>query len=886
MFRSGGLGGLVLLLAACGNPASSLVPQGVASLSPCDQAVVADAGHALPVGFPSSLALRTGWRLQSSAAVEGGGEVVSSPTFEPMGWCPARVPSTVVGALVEGGALADPLRGMDLRRLPGMGYAIGENFVTLEMPPDSPFRPGWWYRTTLAVDALAAGQHTWLRLDGVNYRAEVWVNGQRIDGGELQGTFRSFAVDLSAALVPHAVNGVAVKVFAPVPGDLAQTWVDWNPVPPDKDMGLWRKVSVGLTGQVALRHPLVRTRLNGDNTQARLTVEVEAENTATTPLPVTVHGALGTIEFSRALTLAPRSTQTVSFDAADTAALVLTNPPLWWPAQLGAPTLQHLSLEVSSEGVLSDRMELEVGLREVTSQINSSGAREFFVNGQRLFIRGAGWARDIFLRDTDERDHLQVELVKNLGLNAVRFEGTFGSDFLFDELDREGIVVLAGWSCCDAWQQSPDWDASDFAIAEASMRDMSRRLRAHPSVIDWMYGSDQPPSLDAEAMFLRVLDETHWPNPVQSSATGQPTPAGPTGMKMLGPYDWVSTTYWLTDTVAGGAWGFATEIGPGAAIPELPALRELLQADEVDPDASATWDFHCASLNLMNTHHFNAAVRARFGGWADLADFVRKAQVLNYEAERGMYEAYSQRMATSGGVIHWMLNSAWPSLLWHLFDHDLGTAGAYFGAKKGLEPVHVQYAPTDDAIFVVNNTRTQRPATVHLTWYTPEGTLLLESSTPVTAAPFSAVQVSVLPAVVARPALSFLFLELLDGGGAVLSSNAYWLASTRDPPNWEDERGPLADYSALTSLPQARVSLTTTDPAPGERQVRLTNTSAVPAFFVRLSLADAEGHELTPTFWSDDYLTLAPGQTRTLAVRWDAALPAPTLVISGWNLAP
>ena len=279
-----------------------------------------------------------------------------------------------------------------------------------------------------------------------------------------------------------------------------------------------------------------------------------------------------------------------------------------------------------------------------------------------------------------------------MGLNTVRLEGKLETDEFFDLTDRHGILVMAGWCCCDHWERWPKWTPRDLKIAEESLRSQMYRLRSRPSLLMWLNGSDNPPPADIETMYLNVEKECRWPNPILSSATAKTsTVSGITGVKMTGPYDYVAPAYWLLDSKTGGAHGFNTETGPGPAVPPVESLREMLPAEHLWP-IDDWWNFHAGGGQFRDIRVFSEALNARYGTATGLEDFAFKSQLMTYEAMRAMFEAFSRNKYTSTGVIQWMLNNAWPSLIWHLYDYYLRPGGGYFGAKKAMEPIHPLYS--------------------------------------------------------------------------------------------------------------------------------------------------------------------------------------------------
>ena len=303
-------------------------------------------------------------------------------------------------------------------------------------------------------------------------------------------------------------------------------------------------------------------------------------------------------------------TRTVRFAPEQYAELRVENPKLWWPAQIGEPNLHELSLSFLVGGDLSDSEKSTFGIREITSEVDSQGHRLFRVNGKRILIRGAGWAPDMLLRQSTDRLKTEFGYVRDMNLNTIRLEGKMETDDFYDLADRNGIFVMAGWSCCDYWEHWEKWKPSDLEIATASVRSQLMRMRGHPSMLVWLNGSDNPPPAAVEKAYIQVLKDSDWSVPYVSSASqSQTTVTGPSGMKMTGPYDYVPPDYWLTaGKKFGGADGFITETSPGPAVPPISSLKKMLPADAM-PDSPA-WNYHAGSLGFKDLSHFEQAMSA------------------------------------------------------------------------------------------------------------------------------------------------------------------------------------------------------------------------------------------------------------------------------------
>ena len=451
--------------------------------------------------------LRSDWFIEPSADLQDNGATISTVGFRSKDWYPSTVPSTVLSALVADKVYPDPYTGMNLRSIPGTSYPIFEDFSNIPMPPASPFRGSWWYRTEFHLPSDYNGKVIWLAFDGINYRANIWMNGIQIASSQnVAGTWRLFQFDVTAAAKPGGMNALAVEVFPPQPRDLAITLVDWAPMPPDKEMGLWRDVHVFTTGPLVLRAPAVLSKLNLPVTgQALLTVRAEVTNAGNTPIHGKVKGRIEDLNFEQGVDLSPMETKIIRFTPEQFPQLKISNPRLWWPAKVGSQELYPLDLSLEVQGQVSDSAHIRFGIREVTAKLDEKGHRVFQINGKNILIRGAGYSLDMLLRSSPERQQEELNYVRDLNLNAVRLEGKLENDHFFDLADQMGIMILPGWCCCDQWENWPAWDKESELIAASSMRDQIRRLERHPSVVAFLYGSDFAPPPAVEQMYLGIM---------------------------------------------------------------------------------------------------------------------------------------------------------------------------------------------------------------------------------------------------------------------------------------------------------------------------------------------------------------------------------------------
>jgi len=859
------------------------------------------------------LPLHEGWSLQTSAKVEAKGEVISTPKFSPSGWHQVTVPTTVVAALVKDKTLPDPFFGMNLRDFPGMNYPIGGNFSNIAMATDSPYAVSWWYRKSFAIPASYRGKTIWLKFNGINYRANIWLNGKQIaSSDDVAGAWRTYELNITSTAKPGAQNVLAVQVFAPTENDLAITFVDWNPAPPDKNMGLWRDVYLTTSGAGALRYPTVVSKLNPPaNDRAELTVTAQVKNGTGLSLQGKVKGQIGDVTFEQDVELAANEAKDVTFTPDKFPQLVFSNPRLWWPAQMGTPNLYKLTMQFEVNRAVSDRSTSEFGIREIKSEVNSAGGRVFQINGKNILIRGGGWTPDMMLRETSQRLQDEFRYVADMGLNTVRLEGKLETQEFFDLADKHGILVMAGWCCCDFWERWPRWQPKDFDIAKESLRDQIYRLRSHPSLVMWLNGSDNPPPPDVEQMYLDVEKELLWPNPVVSSATGKKTSVtGDSGMKMSGPYEYVAPSYWEVDTPegqpgrrlcnpggCGGGYGFDSETSMGPAVPPVESIRAMVGKDHMWP-IDDVWNYHAGGGEFKTIGVFSTALENRYGKSDNVNDFAIKSQMQTYEGVRAMYEAYSRNKYQAAGVIQWMLNNAWPSMIWHLYDYYLRPGGGYFGAKRAMEALHPIYGYDDHAIWVVSSQYTDARGLKLITKiYNLDATEEFSQESPIDASADSTAKIFMLPDVQGLSPTYFLVLRIEDATGKQVGSNFYWLSTKPETIDWAKSTwymtptASFADFTAISQLPKVKLKISDSTERKGEdnvTHVTIENPSKSLAFFVRLKLdKGAKGEEILPVVWQDNYISLLPGEKRTITATYRASelgAAKPSVEVSGWNV--
>jgi exo-1,4-beta-D-glucosaminidase len=825
------------------------------------------------------LLLRDNWAIQSSSEISTDGKTISLPGFPTDNWYPTSVPTTVLAALVANKVYPDPYYGTNITDLPGTITGRGR-----EMPEDSPFKVPWWYRTEFNLPANFKGKNIWLNFHSINYKANIWVNGKLVaDTTQIEGAYRLFNLDISREALPGKKNCLALEIYPPKGMDLTITWVDWNPTPPDRGMGIWYDVSVSTTGSVAIENPYVVTRLNLPATdEARLTVTAELRNSEQKPVAGTLKGSIEDIIFSQEVELLPGETKLVNFLPEAFPQLVIANPRLWWPHTVGAQNLYDLNLSFESSGNTTDTKKVRFGIREITSWMNNFDdhhTKVFQVNGKNIVIRGGGYVQDLMLRPSDERIDADLLYAKHMNLNALRMEAPRGSDYLFERCDEEGILLMVGWCCCSSWERWRNWTPHTGDVAELSWKDLIVHLRNHPSVFTWLYGSDNFPPYDIEKRYIDVLDKYDNTRPYESSATQDSSNiAGLTGVYM-GPfpkvYAYFPPSYWYSKLE------FNTEAGPtGEQLPPIETMRWMMPEKDLWP-ISESWD-----LRLHRSFYpiARAALESRYGKPTGVEEYSVKSQVFQNEAVKAMFEAFAGNKYRSSGIIYWMYNSAWPKMYWQLYDYYLMPNGAFYGAKNACEPLHIQYCYDDNSIKIVNSyyeNFNRLSASAKIFDFTMSEISSKEAN--VSVAPDESKQIMTIEIPSPVTNIYFLKLELKDATGKMLSSNFYWLSAKGDE---------MADFTDLSKLPEADITVTTSaiqqEGTKFKLLVTLRNQGTGLAFAVNPKILKMTSKDpVLPVLWQDNYISLLPNEQRTLQVEFDRKdldNEKPLLKVDGWNL--
>jgi hypothetical protein len=844
--------------------------------------IVLAAGSALAQAraVPAPVELATSWQLQDAAKVSDAPSVVSAKSYQPSGWIGATVPGTVLTSMVNDGIYPEPMYGENNR----------ETVI-----PESLNKTSYWYRTLFTVPKEYSRRQIWIHFDGANYSSEVWVNGTQV--GTITGAFIRGRFDITKLVKAGETAVVAVKVSPqPHPGEphehniangvgknggitaldgptfLCTIGWDWLNAVRDRDTGLWQKVWLSASGPVLVEDPLVITDLPLPKTDtADITVRTTLENTSDKPQSGTLEGSFGDVRFSQKVTIPAKTAQDITLDPKSTPALHVSNPKLWWPNGYGPQNLYTLQLHFIQRGADSDAHDTTFGIRKITYETPGVDALTISVNGVRVFIRGGDWGLDEALKRIPRaRLDAEIHMHALANMNMIRnwVGQSTGEDF-YELCDKYGILL---WD--EFFQPNPSDgpNPDNLPVYLANVHDKIVRYRNHPSIALWCARNEGFPPPEIDAALRKMIPE------LDSTRLYQPSSTSGRGVHSGGPYYWREPrAFYVFDAP------FKTETG-SMSVPTLESIHGMMPEKDwetIDDD----WGAHDFAKGAQHGDTYPYVLAGRYGRIANLADFVRKAQMMNYEAYRAMYEARNKLLfAPATGVITWMSNPAQPSFVWQLYHYDLEPNASLFAVKSASEQVHIQMDEDDFHLHVINNLPTAISGdTAHLTVYTGYGNLhsALEKDIPVSGPADTAIDLGPAPMPAGLGPIYIAALELHDAQGNIVSRNLYW------EPN--PEQGD--DLTPLDWIPTAKLEGTITRHDTSDRlglEVTLKNPGRSIALMAHLQLRrKSSGDRVLPVFYSDNYVWLTPGESRTVHI--DATLAdlkgdTPLVVLDGWNV--
>jgi hypothetical protein len=812
------------------------------------------------------------WRVQRDSLVAAGGADIAQPGFPDQEWVVATVPGTVLTSYYNAGAIPDP------------NYADNQLMIS-----DSFFHADFWYRNEFVAPAVKKEERTWLHFDGINWKADVYLNGVNL--GRIEGGFQRRAFDVTPLIRAGQVNAVAVKIEKnATPGSVKEKtfqnpdknggalgadnptyhasigW-DWIPTIRGRNTGIWNSVYLRNSGLVTLADPWVKTSLPlPDTSSADISIEATLHNHGGLPVRGTIKGYFGGVAFAQPAEVPAGGSVKVKVDPASHPSLRLQKPKLWWPAGYGEPNLYQVELRFeTAPKVVSDRTNFQAGVRQFTYSEDGAALR-LWINGRRFVPRGGNWGfGESMLRYRAREFDVAMRYHKHMNFTMVRnWVGQIGEDALYDAADRHGIVI---WQ--DFWLANPvdGPDPDDHTLFLENVRDTILRIRNHASVGLYCGRNEGYPPKSLDNGIRAALAELH-PDLHYISSSADDVVSG------HGPYRAMSFDYYFNQRATPK---FHSEMGMPNIV-SMESLRAMMPEEAMWPQGRM-WGLHDFCLTgAQGGASFQERISQSYGGADTVEEWLTLAQFVNYEGYRAMYEAQSKHRM---GLLIWMSHPAWPSFVWQTYDYYFEPTAAYFGARKASEPLHIQWNPVTERVEVVNysggNAAGLEASAEVLNL---DGTLQWSKAVKLDS-PEDSVEAPIrmeYPGAVTP--VHFIRLKLSQGA-RLISENLYWRGT---------ETG---NFRALRQLPKVRlISSTRTSQQTGwwALETKLENPDRAPAVLVKLKVVrEKSADRILPALYSDNYVTLMPGEVRIIRTEVqhaDARGERPRMVVEGFNVLP
>ena len=834
--------------------------------------------------------IHSDWYARKANEVKMDGNRLSAAPLDKTGWLPARVPGTVLTTLLENHMYPAPEFGLNNNLIPDI-HEVGNDFYT------------YWFTRQFTINNLPEGRNVWLNFRGINYKAEIFLNGKRINRNTHEGMFLRKTFNITPYLRTDAPNVLAVLVYPPThagnpnggqggDGQIARNntmqytpgW-DWIQPVRDRNTGIWDEVSITTTGSVCLSSPYVVTKVPGvrdpetkTQREAFVNTSVELENTGSTSLKGLLVCETNGTRLTQPVTLSPFEKKTVSLNP-----LAVKNPRLWWPNGIGEQPLYDMNLSFEIGNQVSDRERLRYGIREITSdKCPDNGGRRFFVNGQKIYVTGGNYINsDWLLRLSPERYRDEVRFHAEMNLRMIRVWGgaLVERPEFYNACDEFGILVFQDlWGsgdCNGAWEDPTKmnsrerrWEYPDnHDLFIASVEDQVKMIRNHPSLCFWCGANEWPlakdidqclrkevfPRLDPERLFVSFSTDTLFTRNYL-------------GDNGDGPYG-IQEPEWFFSF---RSHPFNPEAG-SVGSPEVESMREMMTEQDLAGfprkgfTRNYTWRYH---KDLGYGDHLE-----RYGEVKDIETYCKYAQVVNYDQYRSFMEGWASHMWDwYTGILIWKTQNPWTSLRGQMYDWSLDVNASLYGTRKGCEPLHAYYNPVTRKAGLLNTTlKDYTDLSIVARIYNLEGKLLWEKETRASSKANTVQELLDIPVPEGIKGAYFLRLALNAD-----VPNIYWL--TTEPK----------DYTSLSQLPKSRPDIKTDIKKEGSNfvgTVRLSADSQI-SFFNRIKVFDKEtGKRILPVHYSDNYITLMPGDQQEISLEFPANLPEERIqiVVDSYN---
>ena len=881
------------------------------------------------------------FQLQSTYMVSDDGKQISSPKYQSsINWYPVKVPCTVLSGLVQNGVYPNPYIGLNNMLIPdandsfNVKYNLGKySFIA---NTTNPWNKPYWYKTAFFVPQSDKGKLFQLVFKGINYRADVWLNGNLIaDSSQLAGMFADFVLNASNAIKAGEKNILAVKIYpldyAGMPdsaqltglgkfysnggptGDIGKNvtelcsvgW-DWIPEVHDRNMGIWQPVYLRTTGNVVIQHPQIITQLPNlpDTSVAELNINVDVKNFSnqiqTGNIKITVSPktfAGNGFSVLQNITLQAGEQKQIQFNTSQFKQLIIQQPHLWWPAGYGNPDLYNIKIQFITNNAVSDENNFVFGIRTTTSKystVDGWGKREFYVNGKRIHLVGGAWVPDMLLQEDSLRFEQELQLCKNANANLIRIwgGGVTPQDDFWDVCDKLGLLVWNDfWITGDThgeFKGSPNYPYQSSVFINNVISSIYR-IRNHPALLVWTGGNEghaREELYNAMRDNVAALDGTR---PFIPSSSGFAKLSGewkgslpdgnPGGVYSGGSYGWEDATYYFKKINEGKDWLFKDETGIPSQSP-IETLRKIIPDTTHDATLpypfNNSWGYHDACA--VYKPYFEETVK-RYGTPTDLKDFSYKMQLMNADGYRAIFEAAAHKLNNNGGVMLWKLNPAFPSVIWQIFDWFLAPNAGYYFMQQACQPVHIQFNVDDSSIAIVNRTyHAQKNISADIKVYNVNSKLLFNQNKKINLAESDVQQAFQLKDFLRQTNdILFVVLNANDENGKNISHNVYWLQAEHN-------------FDELNNLPAVKPTFKIIKKEKIKTDIKWTikflNSTNKISFFIHPKLVEGD-EEIFPCFWSNNYFTLAPHEEITVTATYPEASiknKNTNFVIDGWNV--
>ncbi|MFV0539252.1 MAG: glycosyl hydrolase 2 galactose-binding domain-containing protein [Dysgonomonas sp.] len=854
------------------------------------------------------------WKMKKAIDINTHSEDVSTNKVKTVDWLPAIVPGTVLNSLVYNKIYPEPYYGLNNKLeselIPDL-YNVGRDFYT------------YWFRTEFNLDENQfKGKKVWLQIDGINYRAEIWLNGGMISN--ISGMFLQSQIDVTEKVLLGKENILAIKVYPiDIPGTIKPKGgkafgaigefqnggngeigknvtqlmtVGWDFTfldgIRDRNTGIWKEISIFTTDRTILRHPFVKSELNKPDynvSKQTISVEVAYPNylQQNRRQKVKVIGEIigENIRFEKEVQMFREEVKEVTFTADEFPQLVINKPRLWWPINKGNQELYNLVLKTEIDGQVTDSISTRFGIREITSTTDTPDkSRTFYINGKPLFIRGTNWLPENMLRTSDERTYAELRYTAQSGVNLIRFwgGGITESDYFFQLCDELGILV---WQ--EFWMTGDTKHPIDLGLYLSNLTSTVKRIRNHPSLAYYVSSNESSEMPKAKELINR-LDGTR----------GYQMESESDGIHDGSPYKQVNimTHYENTASDRGSRIdGFNPEYG-APCLPTVECLREMMDEKDLWPINKEVWDYSDGNgFHLMSTMYTD--MTNEYGASKSIDEFAEKAQFVGAFNYKSIWEVWNYNKLNYGdrytsGFLYWYHNSPIRQVCGRMWDWSLEPTAALYAAQNACEPLHPQFDYIKNTVSVVNDyyqAFNNYKVTVEV--YDLNMKKIFSKEAVVNMSEDGVVNdIFKIDFPESTTSIQFIKLRLFDDKNKQVGSNFYWRSNNK----YEGRKtltGPTtAGFQEINKLARTKIAVKyKTSSKDGKHYIDLDlkNTGESLSFFTQIQWLDKEGKPVRPSFYTNNFMSLLPGEKEQIRIETDIKnLTAKEykLVIRGFNI--